>query len=113
MPGQSVNTSRNFVRNSMSTRVNGLLLDRVFKMASFRNGRCSKSLLIFSLLSLSVWVFVFVVPIQKRNSISVVEKADFTLWRILNTVNTFTLVDGHAPLPPEDETFADFKRYDL
>jgi len=42
-----------------------------------------------------------------------VEKADFTLWRILNTVNTFTIVDGHAPLPPEDETFADFKRYDL
>lgn len=32
---------------------------------------------------------------------------------ILNTVNTFTLVDGHAPSPPEDETFADFKRYDL
>ena len=71
MPWQSLNTSRNFVQNSMSSRVNGLLLDRVFKTVSFRNGQCSKSLLIFSLLSLSVWVFVFVVPIQKRNSISV------------------------------------------
>lgn len=71
MPWQSVNTSRNFVQNSMSSRVNGLLLDRVFKTVSFRNGQCSKSLLIFSLLSLSVWMFVFVVPMQKRNSISV------------------------------------------
>ena len=69
MPWQSVNTSRNFVQNSMSSRVNGLLLDRVFKKVSFQNGRC-KSLLIFSLLSLS-WVFVFVVPRQKRNSISI------------------------------------------
>ena len=71
MPWQSLNTSRNFVQNSMSSRVNGLLLDRVFKTVSFRNGQCSKSLLIFSLLSLSVWMFVFVVPMQKRNSISV------------------------------------------
>jgi len=42
-----------------------------------------------------------------------VEKGDFTLWRISNSVNTFTIEDGLAHYPPDDETFVDFKRFDL
>jgi hypothetical protein len=42
-----------------------------------------------------------------------VEKGDFTLWRISNSVNTFTIEDGLVHYPPDDETFVDFKRFDL